>query len=173
MRTELDTAIKLNLRAFLQHYPVQTLGVFWPIRGEPDLRPLYEELAAAGMALALPQMVDGQFLLRFHAWEPGSAVVLDRWGIATPANTVPVTPEALLIPCVGFNAQGVRLGYGGGFYDRTLAFLPRPRAIGIAYELARATFDGDLHDIPMDVVLTEVAWEPNNAKSGPAGPGSA
>lgn len=156
VRTGLDTAIADNLRTYLRRSPAQSLGVFWPIRGEPDLRKLYAELAAAGMALALPVMTGRQAPLCFAAWAPGAAVTLDRWGLATPVDTLLVTPQVLLVPCLGFNAQGFRLGYGGGFYDRTLALLPRPRTIGIAYTIAQAAFAADAHDIALDVVLTDL-----------------
>jgi 5,10-methenyltetrahydrofolate synthetase len=66
-------------------------------------------------------------------------------------------PQALLIPCVGFNRNKIRLGYGGGFYDRTLAPLSRPRTVGIAYSCGLAEFDGAAHDIALDAVITETA----------------
>jgi 5,10-methenyltetrahydrofolate synthetase len=132
-----------------------TLGVYWPIRGEPDLRPFYASLAAAGVTLALPVMTGPGQPLQFARWDAGAPLVTDRWGIATPTTMIPVRPAALLIPCVGFNATGHRLGYGGGFYDRTLALAPRPVAIGVAWDNARCDFAAAAHDMPMDVVITE------------------
>ncbi|MBC7575399.1 MAG: 5-formyltetrahydrofolate cyclo-ligase [Herminiimonas sp.] len=151
-----DAAIAARLEAWLQHDPARLLGVYWPIRGEPDLRALYARLAAAGTRLALPVMNGPQSALQFAPWTPGEPLAFDRFGIATPvAAPTLVVPDTLLIPCVGVNASLHRLGYGGGFYDRTLALQPRPRAIGVCYEIGRTAFDNDAHDIPMDVVITE------------------
>ncbi|WP_148264907.1 5-formyltetrahydrofolate cyclo-ligase [Collimonas fungivorans] len=136
-------------------YPDGTLGVYWPIRGEPDLQPAYAELTARGMRLALPVVIDVDSPLRFVGWSPGEAMVKDGFGVAIPASYVTVIPQALLIPCVGFNRNKIRLGYGGGFYDRTLAPLARPQTVGIAYSCALAEFDGAAHDIALDAVITE------------------
>lgn len=136
-------------------HPDSTLGVYWPIRGEPDLRPAYAELAARGMRLALPVVVGNDSPLRFVSWNPGEAMVKDGFGIAIPASDIAATPQALLIPCVGFNPHKIRLGYGGGFYDRTLAPLPRPQPIGIAYACGLAEFDGATHDVALDAIITE------------------
>ena len=140
-----------------QAHPDGTLGVYWPIRGEPDLRPAYDELAARGMRLALPVVTGVDSPLRFVSWTPGEAMVKDGFGVAIPASYVTVMPQALLIPCVGFNRNKIRLGYGGGFYDRTLAPLSRPQTVGIAYSCGLAEFDGAAHDIALDAVITETA----------------
>ena len=155
VRQARDAAIGRALQAWLGAHPVALLGVYWPIRGEPDLREAYDDLAASGIALALPVMTGAGEPLQFAAWTPGAALDFDRWGIATPATIHLVTPQTLLIPCIGFTPQRHRLGYGGGFYDRTLARLPRPQAIGIAYADAGITFTAGQHDIAMDVVITE------------------
>lgn len=164
-----DALLAQHLDAWLGRQCVTLLGVYWPIRGEPDLRRLYAQLSAGGMPLALPLMVDRESPLQFAAWVPGMALHVDRWGIATPATITLVTPSAMLVPCVGFNPAGFRLGYGGGYYDRTLARTPRARAIGIAYQEAAALFDSEAHDIAMDVVITEAVpdWlaTPDDARS--------
>ena len=154
-RVAKDAAISAAILAWLKAQPVQTLGVYWPIRGEPDLQGLYAQLVAAGVVLALPVMTGVDAPLVFAKWTPGEAMEIDRWGIATPSVVVSATPQALLIPCVGYNAQGFRLGYGAGYYDRTLAVTPRPQAIGIAYSAGRAEFTVEAHDRAMDVVMTE------------------
>ena len=84
----------------------------------------------------------------------------DQMGVAVPAELrfEPSAPT-LLVPCLGFNADRFRLGYGGGFYDRTLAQLPRPATIGIAYGCQAAQFDSDGHDIALDQVLTEAGFD--------------
>jgi 5-formyltetrahydrofolate cyclo-ligase len=142
------------MRWWETHRP-SSLGVYWPMRGEPDLRPLYPVLQARGVQLALP-VIDGDGRpLRFLAWTPGDALNEDRFGVAVPVQQNAILPAALLVPCVGFNEQRIRLGYGGGFYDRTLAQIPRPMTLGIAYACAAAQFDGEAHDIALDMVLTE------------------
>lgn len=157
VRLQQDGAIGRNLQSWLQANPVALLGVFWPIRAEPDLRQAYAAMAAAGIALALPVMTGTESPLQFAAWTPGAPLAFDRWGIATPTTICLVAPQALLIPCVGFTLQRHRLGYGGGFYDRTLARSPRPQAIGIAYASACTAFEAGAHDIAMDVVITDAA----------------
>ncbi|HEY4318063.1 MAG TPA: 5-formyltetrahydrofolate cyclo-ligase [Herbaspirillum sp.] len=134
-----------------------SLGVYWPIRGEPDLRPLYALLQARGVRLALPVVEDAdtERPLRFLAWAPGEPLLEDRFGAAAPASRTVLQPAALLIPCVGFNAQRIRLGYGGGFYDRMLALTPRPLTLGVAYDSAEARFDAEAHDIALDAIATE------------------
>ena len=134
-----------------------SLGVYWPIRGEPDFRSLYAALHARGVQLALPLVDDADIArpLRFLAWTPGEALREDRFGAAAPASGLALEPAALLIPCVGFNAQRVRLGYGGGFYDRLLARTPRPLTLGVAYDCVEARFDGEAHDIALDAIVTE------------------
>ena len=150
-----DAAIGHSLQAWLHAHPMALLGVYWPIRAEPDLRPVYDALIGAGVGLALPVMTGAGLPLQFAAWTPGEALVFDRWDIATPQSIELVTPQALLIPCIGFTPQHHRLGYGGGFYDRTLARQPRPLAIGIAAADTCVDFAADAFDITMDVMITE------------------
>lgn len=152
---ELGRRVIAWVASWRQAQPDGVLGVYWPIRGEPDLRPAYAELAASGVALALPIVVDNDSPLRFVAWTPGESMSKDSFGVAVPASDVSAMPSALLIPCVGFNRHKLRLGYGGGFYDRTLALAPRPQAIGIAYSCGLAEFEGAPHDIALDAIITE------------------
>lgn len=152
---ELGRRVIAWVASWRQTQPDGVLGVYWPIRGEPDLRPAYAELAASGVPLALPIVVDNHSPLRFVAWTPGDSMVKDSFGVAVPASDMSAAPSALLIPCVGFNRGKLRLGYGGGFYDRTLALAPRPQAIGIAYSCGLAEFEGAAHDIALDAIITE------------------
>jgi 5-formyltetrahydrofolate cyclo-ligase len=157
LRAQWDTAIGNQIVAWRNRSQVITLGIYWPMRGEPDLRAAYAELAMQGVELALPVVVGKDAPLRFAAWKPGDTLVKDAMGVTVPAAAaLLVQPEALLIPCVGFNAQRVRLGYGGGHYDRTLAISPRPYAIGVAYASALSIFDQEPHDIALDRIITEV-----------------
>lgn len=136
--------------------PGTSLGVYWPLAGEPDLRPAYAELAEAGVRLALPVVVERDAALGWAAWVPGEPTLVDSMGIAVPADLrMMARPGALLVPCLGFNAQGYRLGYGGGFYDRTLEEEPRPRTLGVAYGCQLAEFETGGYDIPLDEIITE------------------
>jgi len=128
------------------------------MQDEPDLRAAFAQLAARGVKLALPVVTAPAAPLAFAAWAPGDALVKDALGVSVPASLdlVPC-PQALLIPCVGFNAARFRLGYGGGYYDRTLAVVPRPLTVGIAYACLAASFDAAPHDIALDTILTESA----------------
>ncbi|MES2831917.1 MAG: 5-formyltetrahydrofolate cyclo-ligase [Pseudomonadota bacterium] len=167
-RTAHDAAIAANIEAWLMRHPVRELGVYWPIHGEPDLRVLYTRLAASGIRLALPKVVGRELPLQFLAWMPGDELVVGRDGIAVPAagttiadsatTTAVVTaviPGALLIPCLAFNSENFRLGYGGGYYDRTLASMPGAVAIGVGYGCTQTEFPAAPHDIAMHVVITE------------------
>jgi 5-formyltetrahydrofolate cyclo-ligase len=95
--------------------------------------------------------------LQFREWYPGAIVVKGAFGLPMPSETPVVRPQALLIPPVGFAAQGYRLGYGGGYFDRTLAALtPHPLKIGVAFDLSRIpTIRPQPHDVPMDFIVTE------------------
>ncbi|MBV8634609.1 MAG: 5-formyltetrahydrofolate cyclo-ligase, partial [Burkholderiaceae bacterium] len=128
-RSAHDAALGERLLRWSEQQSLSCLGVYWPIRGEPDLRDAYAELARRGLHLALPVMTGRDAPLAFAAWAPGDA--LEEGAMKVPIPKAPqrfVTPDALLIPCVGFNQARLRLGYGGGFYDRTLANEPRPKA---------------------------------------------
>jgi 5-formyltetrahydrofolate cyclo-ligase len=136
-------------------FPV--LGLYWPIRGEIDLRDFARQHVEAGGVVGLPVVVQDAAPVEFWRWRPGMALKRGRWHIPVPAERDLVQPDVLVVPMVGFDAGRYRLGYGGGFYDRTLAAAsPRPHTIGIA--LADAELDTiypQPHDIPMDVIVTE------------------
>ncbi|HTH45371.1 MAG TPA: 5-formyltetrahydrofolate cyclo-ligase [Oxalicibacterium sp.] len=156
-RASLDNAIAVKILDWWQESRMQTLGVYWPMRGEPDLHALYAELAARGVQLALPVATARQ-PLQFLPWTPGEMVVRDRYGAGVPAVARDIVqPQALIIPCVGFNTERFRLGYGGGFYDRTLALAPRPYAIGVAYAIGETRFEIGAHDMPLDAIVTDSA----------------
>ena len=151
-----DDRIGARVIAWCRAHPHETLGVYWPLAGEPDLRPAYAEMAAAGVRLALPVVVERDAPLEFAEWIPGEATETDRLGVAVPSELRMIErPPALLVPCLGFNASGYRVGYGGGFYDRTLAPEPKPATVGIAYACQLVAFDGDAHDVPLDRMITE------------------
>jgi 5-formyltetrahydrofolate cyclo-ligase len=95
--------------------------------------------------------------MHFHAWTPASVMGTDRYGIPIPADGAAVIPDIVLLPLLAFDAQGFRLGYGGGYFDRTLAAMaPRPQAIGVGFELGRvADIRPQAHDVRLDAIVTE------------------
>ena len=156
-RTEFTARICRTIRSAFPQLEHALIGFYWPIRGEIGLHGLVRELFAAGARAALPVVVAKREPLEFGAWQPGARMARGVWNIPIPADRQVVRPSALLVPLVGFDNRGYRLGYGGGFYDRTLAALsPKPLAIGVGYELGRlATIHPQPHDMPMDALVTE------------------
>lgn len=155
-----SAAVRAHLREAFPQLAGMRVGFCWPLRNEPDLLPLiaaWAEAGQPGFAALLPVVVGAAMPLAFRAWTPATPMIADRYGIPTPADGEFLTPEALLIPANAFDADGYRLGYGGGFFDRTLAALrPRPLAIGVGYELARvASIRPAAHDMRLDAVVTE------------------
>ena len=115
--------------------PSPTRGFYWPIRGELDLRGIARGHIEAGGATGLPVVVAKNEPVEFWSWEPTTAMQRGFWNIPVPHARRCVTPDVLVIPLVGYDAAGYRLGYGGGFYDRTLAALtPRPFCIGVGFD---------------------------------------
>jgi 5-formyltetrahydrofolate cyclo-ligase len=150
-------AIAANLATLLAERPGILLGIYWPFRAEFDPRPLLPALFAAGSRVALPAVVDKKGPLEYRAWAPGESLVDGVWNIPVPEKRDIVRPHAVLAPLVGFDEECYRLGYGGGYFDRTLAALaPRPMAIGVGFELSRLeTIHPQPHDMPMDAIVTE------------------
>jgi 5-formyltetrahydrofolate cyclo-ligase len=143
-----------------RHFPElanRLVGFYWPFRGEIGLHSLVRRLVARGARAALPVVVEQRQPLEFRAWRPGAPLERGVWSIPIPAEREVVRPTALLVPLVGFDADGFRLGYGGGYYDRTLAATnPKPLTIGIGFELGRLpTIYPQPHDVPMDALVTE------------------
>ena len=149
--------IDARLRALLEEQSGILLGVYWPFQAEFDPRSLIDWVIARGSGVALPAVVDKKGPLEYRAWRPGEPLVDGVWSIPVPEKREIVLPQAVLAPLVGFDRQCYRLGYGGGYFDRTLgAFSPRPLAIGVGFELSHiATIYPQPFDVPMDLVVTE------------------
>lgn len=152
-----DAAITHHLLSGFPQLTGMSIGLYWPFQGEFDPRPVMRDLVEAGATAALPEVVGKGLPLQFSAWRPGVVMAPGAYDIPVPQGTERVVPQALIIPPVGFDTAGYRLGYGGGFYDRTLAAAtPRPVTIGVAYEVSRVeSIDPQAFDLPMDYVVTE------------------
>ena len=133
------------------------IGCYVPFRGEPDLRPQLDAWREAGADTALPVIKGRGLPMEFRSWWPGCPQVKGVFSLPMPDGTPLVTPHVALIPPLGFDEQGYRLGYGGGYFDITLAALtPAPIKIGVAFELSRmASIEPQPYDIPMDFIITE------------------
>jgi 5,10-methenyltetrahydrofolate synthetase len=141
-----------------------TVGLYWPIRQEINLLAWADALVRRGdTVLCLPVVVTKQAALEYWRWQQGEPLARGIWDIPVPARRDVVVPDLVLAPLVGFDRRNFRLGYGGGYFDRTLAALrPRPTVIGVGYEFsALETIDPQPHDIPMDAVLTERRTTPS------------
>ena len=153
------------LRVWLMGRPDTAIGAYWPIKGEFDALPaLFRWTEAdAQRRIGLPVIDKETRQLSFHVWFPGCDMEADAYGIPKPRGTPAFVPTLLLVPCVGYGPRGVRLGYGGGFYDRTLAELqPRPFTAGVAFSHGWLPWlQPEPHDVPLDAVLTDegLAWE--------------
>ena len=137
---------------------VRTIGLFWPIEGEISLLPWGRAIAEQrGAELCLPVVVTPKAPLEYWRWTPGEAMQPGFWNIPQPSRREVVLPDLMLAPVLGFDAANYRLGYGGGYFDRTLATRqPRPFVIGVGYDFgALETIFPQPHDIPLDGVLTE------------------
>ncbi|HNP36843.1 MAG TPA: 5-formyltetrahydrofolate cyclo-ligase [Woeseiaceae bacterium] len=134
------------------------IGFYWPIKGEIDLRPLMQALLADGADAALPVVAEKNQPLEFWAWQSGTKMSRGAGNIPVPGERKLVQPTVLLIPLLGFDTSGHRLGYGGGYYDRTLAsYRLKPVTIGVGYEFGRLpTIYPQAHDIPLDAIVSEL-----------------
>jgi 5,10-methenyltetrahydrofolate synthetase len=135
----------------------QVCAFCWPIKHEPDVRAIIEYWVGLGARAALPVVVAEDAPLRFRAWTGESVLQPDRYGIPTPVDGEWLSPDLILLPLNGFDAAGYRLGYGGGYFDRTLATLsPRPLAVGVGFEINRLdSIRPEVHDQRLDWVVSE------------------
>jgi 5,10-methenyltetrahydrofolate synthetase len=167
-RLERSVRLQENLRVWLIGRSERSIGAYWPIKGEFDPLPAlyrWSEGSVDGRArrIGLPVADRASKSLRFHVWYPGCETELDAFNIPKPKGTEEFLPELLVVPCLGFGPGGARLGYGGGFFDRTLrALTPRPATVGVSFThgflpMLRASPD----DLPLDALITEdgVMWQ--------------
>jgi 5,10-methenyltetrahydrofolate synthetase len=151
-----DKQIADQVVAWCKANAIKTVGIYSPIQAEPSLHEILPILSELGINLALPSAPAKDQALTFSLFKQGDELMKDRYGVLVPLETAPtVEPEVIFIPCVGFTEKGYRLGYGGGFYDRTLAKKPKPKAIGIAYRISMCEMEVASHDIAMDSMITD------------------
>jgi 5-formyltetrahydrofolate cyclo-ligase len=166
-RAQLHPSLRLDaandaVAHFLGHLPPgkgEVVAAYWPIRDELDIKHLIVRLMDAGQPVALPVVLGDEEPLELRLWQEGAPLYEAGFGTLAPEHGAPrVEPDVILMPLLGFDRHGTRLGYGGGYYDRTLAHLARrPRLVGFAF--ARQEIDHiprDAHDVPLDAVVTEL-----------------
>jgi 5-formyltetrahydrofolate cyclo-ligase len=155
----LGQKISGSLSTLLQTFEPCTVGLFHPAKGEPEILSLIENCGLAGFSWALPvccESPSGRFL-KFASFGQGEALEMGRYDIPVPVCKNWVQPDVLLLPCVAFHREGARLGYGAGWYDRTLAQLVnKPVAVGVAYAATESPdCFAEHHDCLLDYVVTE------------------
>ncbi|MEZ5524297.1 MAG: 5-formyltetrahydrofolate cyclo-ligase [Pseudomonadales bacterium] len=145
-----------ELSSLIEPYPGLVISAYWPMRGEFDLRDWFYQLIDQKMRVALPAVESRFQPLIFREWTPNTKMEPGVWNISVPAEGERLTPDIVIAPVVGFDAECFRLGYGGGYFDRTLAQLPdKPLVIGVGPAFSRvATIYPQAHDIPMDMIVT-------------------
>ncbi|AZY47840.1 5-formyltetrahydrofolate cyclo-ligase [Bordetella avium] len=146
--------------------PLRSVAGFWPLEGEPDLLPLLRQWAEADIIVCLPHVRERGAPLEFHRWTPETPMQTGAYGIPEPQDSERITPDVLLVPTLGYTAQADRLGYGGGYYDRTLAALTAAghphTAIGVAWDegLLPEDYKAAAHDMRLAAILTPSGWTP-------------
>ena len=168
-----NDALQRVMRVWLVDRPDAVIGAYWPIKGEFDPLPALFRWQEAGMEadamgatrrrrIGLPVINKIDKTLTFHTWYPGCPMEEDAYGIPKPKDTEIIQPTLLFVPCVGYGPGGYRLGYGGGFYDRTLAALqPKPFTVGLGYTNGfLPDLEPESHDVPLDAILNDngVVW---------------
>jgi 5,10-methenyltetrahydrofolate synthetase len=157
LRREQGATAKQNLRSAVDVGGHRTIGIYWPLRAEMDVRDIARAHVQAGGVAALPVVVERHAAVEFWRWEPGMKMGKGIWDIPIPAIRELVHPSLLIVPVVGFDAGCYRLGYGGGYYDRTIAAaVPRPLCVGLGFSSAALpSIHPQPHDIPMQMIVTE------------------
>jgi 5-formyltetrahydrofolate cyclo-ligase len=175
LRREQGERAKGFLRAHLQSRRLTTVGLYWPMRGEIDIHDLARKLVEAGVQISLPVVVTKSAPVEFWRWQPGMPMSKGIWNIPIPQEREVIEPEVLIVPLVGFDPANYRLGYGGGYYDRTIAAArQRPLCIGFGYAASQlSSICPQPHDVPMDIIITDAGEIPkrdlSSGVSTPAG----
>ena len=145
------------------------IAAYWPLTDEPDITPILYAMVQVGHTVVLPVVAQRSAPLEFHRWSPEVSMTAGNFGVMEPARTQALRPDLLLVPTLGYTGQGDRLGYGGGYYDRTLAAMQNnqhtPLAIGIGWSEGLLTntypdYQPQIHDMPLHAVLNAQGWCP-------------
>ncbi len=153
------------LRVWLAGRSEKYIGAYWPIKGEFDPLPALYRWSEADETrrIGLPVKNRDAGTLSFHVWFPGCPTELDAYDIPKPKDTEMFEPTLMLVPCLGYGPTGARLGYGGGFFDRTMAALrPRPVTVGLCYSNGfLPMLRSQPQDLPLDALITDdgVVWQ--------------
>ena len=164
-RLERAVSLQSVLRVWLVGRSEKRIGAYWPIKGEFDPLPALYRWSEANEArrIGLPVVNREAATLKFHVWFPGCPTELDAYDIPKPKDTEMFAPDLMLVPCVGYGPTGVRLGYGGGFFDRTMkALRPRPVTVGLCYSNGfLPMLREQAEDLPLDALITDdgVVWQ--------------
>lgn len=156
-RRELASRVLANLDRLITQRGTRALGIYWPIKREINLLDWAAEFSARRQVpLALPVIAQPRSPLEYWLWRPNAPMTRGVWNIPVPVERSLATPDIIIAPLVGFHGCW-RLGYGGGYFDRTLAAgNPRPVAIGVGFDILETEhFTPRPHDIPMQAVVTE------------------
>ncbi len=158
-RARASERILSRLVAEIRVSDARFVSAYMPIRSEVDIFGLYAAADELGVTMALPVQEEGGGL-RFRAWHHGQPLVTSPFGVREPAAGDEITPEIIIMPLIGFDRSGQRLGYGQGHYDRTIARLynegVRPRLVGVAFAVQEvAEIPAEPHDVPLDAIVTE------------------
>ena len=165
-RTNLDCAIQQQVLQLAIEQKAQSVACYWPFNGEPDIIPVCRQLMANDCELALP-VVSGKddHLMSFYSWRQNTNLIKNRYGICEPEKSTlqPVSGfDMLIMPLVGYDRFGNRLGMGAGYYDRHLELLRHsdiPLRVGIAYSLQKIDpIEKNSWDIPLHGVVNEHGW---------------
>lgn len=138
--------------------PSDVVAAYWRIRDELDCQPILVRLMDSNQTVVLPVVLGPDEPLDLRVWEQGASLYESGFGTLAPSELAPkAEPDLVLVPLLGFDKHGTRLGYGGGYYDRTLARMKkRPRLIGLAYSAQELEhIPRDAHDVPLDAIVTE------------------
>jgi 5,10-methenyltetrahydrofolate synthetase len=177
-RAQYAARICAALAGLLADIGPRRLGFCWPFRGEVDVRETVGAWLAqdASRQAGLPVVIAPRMAMAFRRWAPGAPMIDDAYGIAIPARDERLQPDCLLLPLVAFDDAGHRLGYGAGYFDRTIAALAaagqRPSVIGIGFECLRCpTIHPQPHDAPLDWLITEAGvFRRQGTKMTPSSP---
>ncbi len=161
MRNEAAKAAAAHFFSGVDLAQGEIVAAYWPIRDELDCRPVLTRLMDSGQPVCLPVVLGDELPLELRLWGDGEPLYPSGFGTLAPADGAPIVePDVILMPLLGFDREGTRLGYGGGYYDRTLASLGKaPRLIGYAFALQEIEhIPHEPHDVPLSAVVTEAGY---------------